>query len=131
MRNLHLLDALRDTSVEVAAYFGWTGDHGHGMFRVPSCIDRVILNVVASSGEGWDHVSVSRHNRCPNWPEMSQIKELFFKDSEVVMQLHVPSKDHINYHPYCLHLWRPQSEKIPVPPPDLVGPKTDQPRSVK
>ena len=33
------------------------------------------------------------------------------------MQLHLPVKEHINYHPYCLHIWRPLLQvKIPRPP---------------
>jgi hypothetical protein len=76
---------------------------------------------MASSEFGWEHVSVSRINRCPNWPEMSHIKTLFFKDDETVMQLHVPSSDHINEHPNCLHLWRPTSTEIPRPFDWMVG----------
>lgn len=74
------------------------------------------LHVIASHGLDWDHVSVSLETRCPNWREMSHIKSLFWEDDEVVMQLHVAKKDHINIHPYCLHLWKPQTDKIPLPP---------------
>jgi hypothetical protein len=92
------------------------------MFHLPSPIDKAPLRVVASSGEGWDHVSVSRQNRCPNWPEMEFIKRAFFKDDETAMQLHVPPSDHISIHPFCLHLWRPHGVEIPRPPSIMVGP---------
>jgi hypothetical protein len=88
---------------------------------VPSAIDRAELRVIATAGEGWDHVSVSRANRCPNWPEMEQIKRLFFATVETAMQLHVPPSDHISVHPYCLHLWRPHDVEIPRPPSWMVG----------
>lgn len=68
------------------------------------------------SGESWDHVSVSLPNRCPNWIEMSFVKNLFFEDEEVVMELHVAKSQHINAHPNCLHLWRPHVTPIPLPP---------------
>lgn len=97
---------------------GQCGDDG-GAFVVP--FEGRDLHVIASTGLGWDHVSVSLNNRCPNWREMSYIKDLFFTENEVVMQLHVAKKDHINLHPYCLHLWRPQLEKIPLPPNFMVG----------
>lgn len=67
------------------------------------------LRVIASAGQGWDHVSVSLPNRCPTWEEMDTVKNLFFKEDEVVMQLHVNGKAKVNLHPYCLHLWRPQT----------------------
>jgi hypothetical protein len=122
MRNLRLLDAYRVTAGDLVRYWGWAGDETCGAFAVPSPIDKVLLAVIASSGEGWDHVSVSRANRCPNWPEMEHVKRLFFKDDEAAMQLHVPVKEHINCHPYCLHIWRPHGVEIPLPPPVLVGP---------
>jgi len=121
MRNLRLLDAFRNRSPDVVRYYGSAGDETCGVFMVPSCIDRGPLCVVASAGEGWDHVSVSRRNRCPNWAEMEQAKRLFFKDEETAMQIHVPPAEHINNHPHCLHLWRPHGSEIPRPPGWMVG----------
>jgi hypothetical protein len=40
-----------------------------------------------------------------------------------VMQLHPARVDYINFHPHCLHLWRPVDATIPLPPSCLVGPK--------
>ena len=74
------------------------------------------LHVIASSGGGWDHVSVSLADRCPTWLEMEAIARLLFRDGEVAMQLHVPAKDHINEHPFVLHWWRPRLKRIPLPP---------------
>src|SRR5262245_1585840 len=79
-----------------------------------------LLRVLASSGEGWDHVSVSLSTRTPTWAEMELIKRTFFKDEETAMQLHVPPTEHINNHPFVLHIWRPHKEKIPLPPKGLV-----------
>lgn len=82
-----------------------------GAFQFPNG-----LRVILSAEMGWDHVSVSRDDRCPTWDEMCWIKDTFFKDAEVVMQLH-PAKEHyVNYHPFCLHLWRPHDQPIPTPP---------------
>ncbi len=69
------------------------------------------LAVIVSDGDKWDHVSVSLATRCPTWEEMCFIKKLFFKPEEAVMQLHPPATEYVNCHPYCLHLWRPQTEK--------------------
>jgi len=80
----------------------------------------VLLRVIASTGQGWDHVSVSLANRCPTWEELEHVRKLLFKPDEVVMQLHVPAKDHVNIHPNVLHLWRPLNEKIPLPPKRMV-----------
>lgn len=67
------------------------------------------------SGEHFEHVSVSLGYRCPRWDEMCWVKDLFFEPEECVMQLHVPRSQHINDHPYCLHLWRPTKTPVPMP----------------
>ena len=122
MRNLHLLNAHRITDPTfLEGCGGWPGDETCGAFLLRSPVDGATLRVIASSGEGWDHVSVSRGNRCPNWPEMEYVKRQFFRDDEYAIQLHVPPADHVNMHPYCLHLWRPLTGEIPRPPAILVG----------
>lgn len=93
------------------------GDETCGAFRFPNG-----LRVIAAAGMGWDHVSVSRADRTPTWDEMEYAKRVFFKDDETAMQLHVPPSDHVNCHPYCLHLWRPHDVAIPRPPAIMVGP---------
>jgi hypothetical protein len=98
-----------------------SGDEAEGAFAVPSPIDGQPIRVIASSDAGWDHVSVSRQSRCPNWPEMEHVRRLFFKDDETMMQLHPPLADYVNDHPYCLHLWRPRAAEIPRPPKWMVG----------
>jgi hypothetical protein len=96
-------------------------DGGRWVLMTP---DLCVLRVIASNGLGWDHVSVSLPYRTPTWAEMELVKRAFFRDHETALQYHVPSADHINYHPYCLHLWRPHHAAIPRPPAKLVGPAT-------
>lgn len=96
------------------------GEDG-GAFEIPCHRTSVTLRVIASFGGGWDHVSVSLPNRCPNWTEMEHVKRPFFRDDEVAMQLHVPPSDHINLYPNCLHLWRPHNVAIPRPPSFMVA----------
>ena len=121
MRDLRLLDAYRLRGQPVIELWGWEGDETCGAFEISSPIDGGVLRIVVSSEGGWDHVSVSRKNRCPNYPEMDFIKRIFFEDHETAMQLHVPAADHVNMHEFCLHLWRPQYTEIPRPPAIMVG----------
>lgn len=123
MRNLLSpeVDVYRRTDGAIIAQFGNVGDATCGLFELPSPIDRAMLRVIASADAGWDHVSVSRTNRCPNWPEMEHVKRLFFGSDETAMQLHVPPTDHISVHPHCLHIWRPHNVEIPRPPAEFVA----------
>ncbi len=89
----------------------------YGYFEIPYKSNTLRLIVAAGfDAFRWDHVSVSLQNRCPNWEEMSMIKDLFWAPEECVLQYHPPKSDHINIHPYCLHLWKPKDLDIPMPP---------------
>lgn len=72
----------------------------------------------------WEHVSISHARRCPVWEEMKHVKELFWDDSETVLQFHPPKKDYVNNHPYVLHLWKPVHFEIELPPAIAVGVKS-------
>jgi hypothetical protein len=84
------------------------------------------LIIIASDGEGlterWEHVSVSTRHRPPNWQEMCFVKNLFWRDDELVIQFHPPKNEYINCHPHCLHLWLPPYP-VRLPPTLLVGPR--------
>jgi hypothetical protein len=77
--------------------------------------------VIASDAMGWEHVSVSRKDRCPTWDEMCQIKALFWGEDDCIVQYHPPKRAYVNNHPYCLHLWRPTDFCMPMPPSIMVG----------
>lgn len=69
----------------------------------------------------WEHVSVSLEHRCPTWEEMCIVKNLFWDEEETVIQIHPPRSQYVNYHPFCLHLWRYRGI-MPAPPAIAVGP---------
>jgi len=98
-----------------------------GFFRVtgPNGADLIIVASTDRNGiaEGWEHVSVSLRNRCPNWPEMCFVKGLFWSEEETVVQLHPPESTYISNHAYCLHLWRDTRNDHRLPPAILVGHK--------
>ena len=88
-------------------------------------IDGQKVKVIASDGEGWQHVSVSLHDRpavCPNHKIMCVVKDLFWEDEDVVVQFHPKKSQYINNHEGCLHLWRcTDGREFPTPPSILVG----------
>ena len=94
--------------------------------EIPSPTDSSrVLRVLSSGGRGWDHVSVSKGNRNPNWDEMNFIKDLYFKESETVIQFHPKKSEYVNNCGSCLHLWRKQDQEHELPPTILTGIKND------
>jgi len=81
------------------------------------------LYVIASQEAGWEHVSVSTTARTPTWEEMCFIKNKFWDDEDVVIQYHPPKSQYVNFHKFCLHMWRKIGTEFPLPPTWMIGPK--------
>jgi hypothetical protein len=96
------------------------GDEFNGMFVIPLKHGQKV-QVIASNGMGWEHVSVSRQDRCPLWDEMCQIKSMFWDEDDCVIQYHPPRSEYVNLHKNCLHLWRPIGIELPMPDSIMVG----------
>ena len=81
------------------------------------------VSVIWSNGGGWDHVSICPYRKgyTPTWEEMCLLKDLFFRDDEVVIQYHPAKSQYVNNMEHCLHLWKPQYELVPTPPSIMVG----------
>jgi hypothetical protein len=105
--------------------YGNVGDQSCGAFLIPrgTVVDgyKAAADVacVAAAAAGWDHVSLSCKVRCPVHAEVMLVHRLFFGDEQSSMQLQMPKADHINNHPWTVHIWRPWplwGIPIPFPP---------------
>ena len=108
-------------------------DEAAGIYAIPHpSIDKYLYWIIFSDGEGWEHLSVSlrkvvtrsmvkKVDRCPTWPEMCFVKNMFWKPTEVAVQYHPAMADYVNNHNYVLHVWRSTTQEIPTPPAILVG----------
>jgi len=112
MRDLCLLEIYRRVHRSLGDS---RGQSTYGYFEVYG------LHIIASTGGGWDHVSVSLPDKIPSWNMMKAVRELFFKPEETVVQIHPPKDREVNCHPYCLHLWRKQGFEMPLPPTEMIG----------
>ncbi len=99
----------------------WSSDPSYGnngVFFVP--IHKKPFKIIASDGEGWEHVSVSLKGRTPYWHEMCAIKDVFWDSEDCVIQYHPPKAEYVNSCGECLHLWRSIEVEILRPPVNLV-----------
>lgn len=117
------LTRLRGGLMDSDESYGWNGS-----FRWQFGPKKIAL-VIASDEGGWEHVSVHLHKRnargkvsthTPTWADMCEIKDLFWKPEEVVLQYHPAKENYVNNHPNVLHLWRPTETTIPTPPKEFV-----------
>ena len=65
--------------------------------------------VVGENEEGWEHVSVELSaRRLPTWEEMCFIKDIFWDEEEMVVQIHPKQSEYVDI-TEALHLWRPKN----------------------
>lgn len=95
-------------------------EYRKGKVKVNQNIDEA-LHFIFSKGLEWEHLSVSTPVKTPTWEQMCKMKEIFWGDDEVCMELHPKKEEYVNMHPYCLHIWKPIGVEIPTPPSILVG----------
>ena len=92
----------------------------NGKLKIDNSLKKT-LNFIFSWGCGFEHLSVSTPVQIPTWEQMCKMKEIFWNDYEVCMQLHPKKEDYVNMKKYCLHIWKPINQEIPTPPSIMVG----------
>ena len=83
-------------------------------------VGEIIINdwigscVWGADEQGWEHVSVAPYNKAimPSWEEMCRIKDIFWSEEEMVLQIHPPKSQYVNIQTNCLHLWKPKDKAI-------------------
>ena len=97
-----------------------------GIFLIPAAKARKRkLFIIATDGENtaWEHVSISLpdfHDLCASWDEMCLVKDLFWDDTQCIIQFHPAKSEYVNFHPGVLHLWRCRNGVFPMPPRECV-----------
>ena len=95
-------------------------EYKNGKVKVIKNIDKV-LHFIFSWGCGFEHLSVSTPIKTPTWEQMCFMKDIFWGENEVCMQLHPKKEDYVNNMQYCLHIWKPIDKEIPTPPSIMLG----------
>lgn len=121
MRNVY--DIVNNPCLRMAELMA---DGGHGEIHIGGWDGSIIW----TRGAGWEHVSVSPYAKriTPSWDDMCHIKDIFWKDDEVAIQIHPQKDKYVNNMPNCLHLWSCTYKPMILPPSCLVGIREGQTR---
>jgi len=119
------IEELRETPHLLVRESAWDGGKGYIEFG------KLRGSVIWSHGAGWEHVSVNpyKRNYMPTWEDMCRLKDMFFRDDEVAIQIHPAKDQYVNNLEHCLHLWRCTYTEQPTPPSIMVGIRDGQSRS--
>jgi len=64
------------------------------------------LTAAVSIENGLYHISISHPTRLPKYEELKSSRYKLVPDNIYMAQIFPPSKDFVNKHKYCLHLWQ-------------------------
>ena len=125
MKNIETIKSTPGILIKKEGEDGFAGTvfpvyYKNGKVKIEQNIGKA-LHFIFSWGCGFEHLSVSTPIQTPTWEQMCKMKEIFWKDDEVCMQLHPKKGEYVNNHSYCLHIWRPTDKEIPTPPSVMVG----------
>ena len=122
MKDLRKLNSFRNIEQQKKLKTSDLRKSTFGIFNIPLKTGITALAIADNgvSDPEWEHVSVSTSFRCLTWEEMCEIKDFFFNYDEAVIQIHPAKENYVNIHNYCLHLWKPKTKELPLPPPIAV-----------
>jgi hypothetical protein len=104
--------------------------HGNVLFCIATEGDETIpwehvsvsvKRIVHKKGNGRKSTKIYDLNRCPTWEEMCIVKDLFWDETDTVVQFHPPKSEYVSQHHYTLHLWRKIGQEFETPPSEAVG----------
>jgi len=111
---VRLYRALREARPVEAAWRCLAREDDGAAWEYPAAGLRVIESVgeywprVAAPGkrrEHWQHVSVSRAGRLPDYEDMKLVRRIFVGDDRECYAVYPPESRWVNDHPFVLHLW--------------------------
>lgn len=65
----------------------------------------IVSEAKEMDGRWWRHVSFSFPDRLPTWADARLVKDTFIGEGRKAIQVFPPASEHVNIHPYCLHLF--------------------------
>ncbi len=60
---------------------------------------------VERDGKRWHHVSLSYPSCLPRYEDLLLVKRHWVGEEATALQVFPPAAQHVNSHPFCLHLW--------------------------
>jgi hypothetical protein len=64
-----------------------------------------VVRVQRMDGHDWIHASIAHADELPSYDELVQLKQAVWGDVGFAYQVFAAAADHVNHHPYALHLW--------------------------
>jgi len=86
---------------------GWTTMGGcvNTFKHIHRRLTMIVTAKTETDGRLWVHLSVAGRDRLPTWDELVAVRDWILGPEALAIQLVPPVTEHVNIHPFCLHLW--------------------------
>ena len=82
---------------------GWRLDSMTGFGRIIISLSGMEM-IPGDDGGEWVHASISQRDRLPTYEDLARLHSSVWPDG-YAYQVFAPPSEHINIHPFALHLW--------------------------
>lgn len=65
----------------------------------------IIITSAWHEGEAWVHASIAHQDHMPTYEELALLHKAVWQGRGWSYQVFAPPSDHVNIHPFALHLW--------------------------
>jgi hypothetical protein len=85
---------------------GWQSMDALNTFRnIHRHLTLIVTACREKDGRMWVHLSMAGRDRLPTWPELVEARDWLLGSAALALQVIPPRDEHVNLHPFCLHLW--------------------------
>lgn len=75
-------------------------------YLIPTITAKATISAINFKDDDFEHVMLNPKHRLPTYEEMVSLKDIFWEQNEVAMQVHPAKSQYVNIEKYTLHLWR-------------------------
>lgn len=113
--SINIIDVLRVLGKKV-----WTNPKpyspdGWAVVRQEDGSSIIITVARHEDGNEWVHASIAHKDRTPTYDELALLHKAVFQGKGWAYQVFAPDTDHVNIHPFALHLWGRLDGTNPIP----------------
>lgn len=106
MKDLRTIQLEHNTSEESIIREMGISSSQRSEFLLPSITKTATISAINFKDDDFEHVMLNPKHRLPTYEEMVSLKELFWEQDEVAMQVHPAKSQYVNIEIFSLHLWR-------------------------
>lgn len=106
MKKLQTIKLEHDTIQQALLRASGISSSQRSEFLIPTVTKKASISALNFPDDDFEHVMLNPKHRLPTYEEMVLLKDIFWEQNEVAIQVHPAKSQYVNIAMYTLHLWR-------------------------